>query len=74
MRCSIDATSLRVNTAASGLIETESIPALTRNQGSKLNVSKSSLGNPVFSRGLNSVSFCLRQLYASDVHVKLIKV
>jgi len=31
MRCSIEATSLRVNTAASGLIETESIPALTRN-------------------------------------------
>ncbi|MEM3745968.1 MAG: hypothetical protein QXN67_00655 [Thermoproteota archaeon] len=29
--CSMLATSLRVNTAASGLIETESIPALTKN-------------------------------------------
>lgn len=31
IRCSIDATSLRVNAAASGLIKTESIPALTIN-------------------------------------------
>jgi hypothetical protein len=31
MRCSIDATSFLVNPAISGLIETESIPALTKN-------------------------------------------
>jgi len=65
--CSTLATSLRVNTAASGLIDTELIPALMRNSvnsgytlGAYLNSSgKSSLRNSIFSRGikLNFLNF-----------------